>query len=58
MKMIRHLNRKGISDVLLKILLNDGTELNDISQELETEIKYEILEKIIENFDMNDSEVK
>lgn len=50
--MIKHLNRKSISDCLLKLLLSYSPEVAD------TEIKTEIINKILDNIDFNDEEVR
>jgi hypothetical protein len=49
--MIKHLNRKSISDCLMKIIIGYSKEIQD------AEVKKEIIEKIIESFDTNDEEV-
>ncbi len=55
--MVHHLNRKAIADSLLKVLTIDASELvSDISLEYESEVKYDILEKILDSFDLKDEE--
>ena len=50
--MIRHLNRKSISDCLIKIMVSNVPSIQD------TDIKKQILDKVIDSFNQNDEEVK
>lgn len=55
--MVNHINRKAIADTLLKVLLIDACEIvSDINVESEVQLKYDIVEKIIDSFNGEDEE--
>jgi len=55
--MVNHLNRKAIAETLLKIILIDACEIaSDLSIESESQLKYDIIEKILESFNSEDEE--
>jgi len=49
--LIGHLNRKSISDCLIKIMVSNVANIQD------SDIKKQILEKVIDSFNQNDEEV-
>lgn len=51
------MNRKGIADSILKILLIDASDLaSDIQSDFENHIKYDIINNIMDNFDVSNEE--
>ena len=55
--MVYHLNRKAIADTLLKVLLIDACEIAaDLTFEFEVGLKYDIVERILDSFDITDEE--
>jgi hypothetical protein len=56
-RMAAHLNRKAIADTLLKVLLIDACEIApDLALEAELQLKYEVVERILDSFDSYDEE--
>jgi hypothetical protein len=56
-RMVHHINRKAIADSLLKIIMLEASELvSDLTLNFENELKYELLEKILDSFDPRDQE--